>query len=50
MSAILTDMNKEHWISVRLDDRLDFEMLKVLIDMSWDLTMKKQKCNREGEL
>ena len=31
-------MNKEHWISVLLDEGLDFGLLTVLVDMSYELT------------
>ena len=33
-------MNKEHWISVILDETTDLEMLYVLIEMSFRLTKK----------
>lgn len=39
-------MNKEHWISVLLDESLELETLKVLIDMSWELTREKKDLRR----
>ncbi len=33
-------MNKEHWISVILDGKVDKEQIKNLIDISYDLTNK----------
>lgn len=34
-------MNKEHWISVRLDSTITFEELKMLVDMSYGLVNAK---------
>ena len=31
-------MNKNHWISICLDNSVDKQMIKVLIDMSYNLT------------
>lgn len=39
-------MNKGSWISVMLDGSVDAEEIKWLIDMSFDLTMKKTKSQR----
>ncbi|MDE7230747.1 MAG: MmcQ/YjbR family DNA-binding protein [Oscillospiraceae bacterium] len=36
-------MNKQHWISVLLDGTADTELIKMLIDTSFDLTAKKVK-------
>ncbi len=36
-------MNKEHWISVLLDGTADKELIKMLIDASYELTAKKVK-------
>lgn len=36
-------MNKNHWISVALDDSVDDNTLKWLLDISYDLTNKKTK-------
>lgn len=35
-------MNKEHWISVLLDGSVEFEKVKMLIDMSYELTDTKR--------
>ena len=35
-------MNKEHWISVLLDGTVDFKEICELIDVSYELTRKKQ--------
>ena len=34
-------MNKKHWISILLDDNLDDSLLTSLIDISYDLTIKR---------
>lgn len=34
-------MNKENWITAALDDRVSDDKLKMLVDMSYELTMKK---------
>lgn len=34
-------MNKEHWISARLDGKISEEELRLLIDMSYELVNKK---------
>lgn len=34
-------MNKENWITVALDERVPDEKLRMLVDMSYELTMKK---------
>lgn len=31
-------MNKAHWISIALDDRVDDEKIKMLLDISFELT------------
>lgn len=36
-------MNKNHWITVRLDGSVEFEKIKWLLDLSYDLTDKKGK-------
>ena len=35
-------MNKNHWISVRLDGSVDEEKVKSLVDLSFDLTSGKR--------
>lgn len=39
-------MNKESWISVALDGSVDDQKIKMLLDMSFDLTAAKQKANK----
>lgn len=42
-------MSKDKWISVALDGSVDDEQLKMLLDMSYDLTalkFKRKKCNK----
>ncbi len=39
-------MNKNHWITVRLDGSVDNDKIKWLLDMSFDLTATKSKKNR----
>ena len=34
-------MNKENWITVALDERVPDEKLRMLVDMSYELTRKK---------
>ena len=34
-------MNKENWITLALDDRVPDEKLRMLVDMSYELTRKK---------
>lgn len=34
-------MNKENWISAAIDDNTDADKIKSLIDMSFELTLKK---------
>ena len=45
-------MNKDKWISVALDGRADDEQIKMLLDMSFELTavtiQRKQKNNVSG--
>ncbi len=36
-------MNKEHWITVALDGSVSDEQIKMLVDMSFDLTSLKRK-------
>jgi len=36
-------MNKEHWISVLLDDSVPLEELAPLINLSWQLTLNRKK-------
>lgn len=36
-------MNKENWISIALDGSVDDEKIKSLLDVSYELTLKKQK-------
>ena len=36
-------MNKEHWISVRLDGCVDFNEIRMLVDMSYELVNGKNK-------
>lgn len=36
-------MNKEYWISAALDDSADDDTLRLLLDMSFDLTRPKAK-------
>lgn len=45
-------MNKEHWISVRLDGSVPMEELQFLVDMSWklvDSAGRKSKRRHEDE-
>lgn len=39
-------MNKNHWITVRLDGSVDNDKIKWLLNMSFDLTATKSKKNR----
>lgn len=39
-------MNKDKWISVRLDGSVDFEKLKWLLSLSFELTAPKPKRNK----
>lgn len=39
-------MNKEHWISVRLDGCVPIEELKMLIAMSYDIVSSTEKAKR----
>lgn len=39
-------MNKEKWITARLDGSADSEKIKMLIDMSYELTIAKPKAKR----
>lgn len=39
-------MNKESWISVALDGSVDDQKIKMLLDMSFDLTAAKQKASK----
>lgn len=41
-------MNKEHWISVLLDGTADTELIKMLIDTSYELTEKKTKIKKNS--
>ena len=41
-------MSKSRWISVLLEDLEDEEKLKVLLDISFDLTAVKRKDNKNG--
>ena len=36
-------MNKNYWITVRLDGSVDIDKIKWLIDLSFDLTAKRRK-------
>lgn len=36
-------MNKENWISIALDGSTDDKKIKSLLDVSYELTLKKQK-------
>ena len=36
-------MNKTHWLSVALDGSADTEAVKLLLEMSYDLTAPKRK-------
>lgn len=36
-------MNKQHWITVRLEGALPEETLRMLLHMSWELTLKKRR-------
>lgn len=40
-------MNKDKWISVVLDDKTDDEMLKTVLDISFELTAPKVKRKKE---
>jgi predicted DNA-binding protein (MmcQ/YjbR family) len=42
-------MNKEKWISVRLDGSVSFEEIKSLIELSYDLTKSKKKQPQKRE-
>lgn len=33
-------MNKKHWVTILLDNNIDIELIKMLIDDSYELTMK----------
>ena len=39
-------MNKENWITVALDERVPDEKLRMLVDMSYELTRKKLRKNK----
>lgn len=39
-------MNKNYWITVRLDGSVDEDKIKWLLDMSFDLTAKKNKVKK----
>lgn len=41
-------MNKQHWISVLLDGTADTELIKMLIDTSYELTAKKMKIRKNS--
>jgi predicted DNA-binding protein (MmcQ/YjbR family) len=36
-------MNKSHWITILLDGSVEEEKLKLLLNMSYDMTLKKTK-------
>lgn len=36
-------MNKSYWISVKIDEETDYEKLRWLLDISFELTNKKKK-------
>lgn len=40
-------MNKQNWITVALDNSADDDLIKMLIDMSYELTMPKPKLTKE---
>ena len=44
-------MNKNHWITVRLDGSIDEEKVKFLLSLSFDLTDKKKKrgCKKSAD-
>ncbi len=42
-------MNKEHWITVLLDGSVPNEEIKMLLDMSYELTFPKQKIKNPPE-
>lgn len=42
-------MNKEHWISVLLDENAEEERVKWLIGMSYELTLQKSKLKKKSE-
>ena len=39
-------MNKNYWITVRLDGSVDEEQIKWLLDISFDLTITKKRKNK----
>lgn len=39
-------MNKQHWLSIRLDGSASDDMIKLLLDMSFQLTGDKKKPHR----
>ena len=40
-------MNKQNWITVALDNSADDDLVKMLADMSYELTMPKPKLTKE---
>lgn len=43
-------MNKDHWLSLALDGTLDDDTLKLLLDISYELTAPKaKKCQKAAE-
>lgn len=40
-------MNKEKWISILLDDSVDEDKIKFLLDLSYELTMPKYKSKKK---
>ena len=38
-------MNKAHWLSVALDETVDNEKIKFLVDMRYELTKKEEVSN-----
>ncbi len=40
-------MNKQNWITVALDNSADDDLVKMLVDMSYELTMPKPKLTKE---
>lgn len=42
-------MNKEKWISILLDDSVDDDQIKFLLDLSYELTMPKWK-NKKNQM
>ena len=40
-------MNKEHWLTILLDGRAEEELIKELLEISFDLTNSRRKAGRD---